>query len=59
MYRAGTERQEELAVEHSERPEYPDDHKRFSLNEDWAATIVGLVLFLACLLGLLTPELIP
>lgn len=46
-------------MERSERPEYPDDHKRFSLNEDWAATIVGLVLFLACLLGLLTPEPIP
>ncbi|MBB5830785.1 hypothetical protein [Brachybacterium aquaticum] len=43
----------------SERPDYPDDHKRFSLNEDWIATIVGLLIFGACMLGLISPELIP
>lgn len=41
------------------RPESPDDHKRFSLNEDWAATAAGLVLFAACMAGLISPELIP
>lgn len=41
------------------RQESPDDHKRFSLNEDWAATLVGLLLFAACMAGLLSPELIP
>ncbi|HEX7352768.1 hypothetical protein [Brachybacterium sp.] len=43
----------------SERPESPDDHQRFSLNEDWAATLVGLVIFAACMLGLLSPDLLP
>lgn len=42
-----------------QRPESPDDHKRFSLNEDWAATIVGLVIFGLCMVGLVSPELIP
>ncbi|MGP5716428.1 hypothetical protein ACTXO9_11160 [Brachybacterium tyrofermentans] len=42
-----------------ERPEYPDDHKRFSLSEDWIATILGLLLFAACMIGLISPELIP
>ena len=37
----------------------PDDHGRFSLNEDWTATIIGLVLLGACLLGLVSPGLIP
>ncbi|UYG16875.1 hypothetical protein BRM3_00055 [Brachybacterium huguangmaarense] len=41
------------------RPESPDDHRRFSLSEDWAATVLGLVLLVLCLLGLLSPELIP
>ena len=27
----------------TERPDNPDDHKRFSLGEDWIATLVGLV----------------
>lgn len=42
-----------------ERPEYPDDHKRFSLSEDWIATILGLLLVAACMIGLISPELIP
>lgn len=37
----------------------PDDHRKFSLGEDWAATIVGLVIFTLCLVGALTPEMIP
>lgn len=37
----------------------PDDHGKFSLNEDWTATIIGLVLLGACLLGLVSPDLIP
>ncbi|WP_281258665.1 hypothetical protein [Brevibacterium ihuae] len=37
----------------------PDDHGRFSLNEDWTATIIGLVLLAACLLGIIGPEIIP
>ena len=37
----------------------PDDHRKFSLGEDWAATIVGLVFFTLCLVGALTPEMIP
>lgn len=43
----------------SRRPESPDDHKRFSLNEDWAATLMGLLLLAACMVGLISPELIP
>ncbi len=43
----------------TERPDHPDDHKRFSLGEDWIATLVGLVLFTACMVGLIAPELIP
>lgn len=43
----------------SRRPESPDDHERFSLNEDWAATLVGLLLLAACMVGLISPELIP
>lgn len=42
-----------------QRPESPDDHQRFSLNEDWTATVVGLVIFGACMAGLIAPELIP
>ena len=43
----------------TERPDNPDDHKRFSLGEDWIATLVGLVMFGACMAGLISPELIP
>lgn len=43
----------------TERPDDPDDHKRFSLGEDWIATLVGLVLFGACMAGLISSELIP
>jgi hypothetical protein len=50
---------EEITVSSTERPEHPDDHKRFSLGEDWIATLVGLLLFAACMLGLVSPELIP
>lgn len=39
--------------------ESPDDHRRFSLSEDWAATVVGLLLLALCLLGVLPAELIP
>jgi len=46
-------------VSSTERPDRPDDHKRFSLGEDWIATLVGLVLFAACMAGLIAPELIP
>lgn len=42
-----------------DRPDHPDDHKRFSLGEDWLATLVGLAIFTACMLGLITPELVP
>lgn len=42
-----------------ERQESPDDHRRFSLSEDWTATIIGLVIFTACMVGLISPELIP
>lgn len=37
----------------------PDDHRRFSLSEDWLATVIGLVLLAVCLLGLIDPDLIP
>lgn len=37
----------------------PDDHKKFSLGEDWAATLVGLTIFALCVVGALTPEMIP
>ena len=43
----------------SDRPDHPDDHQRFSLSEDWLATIVGLLIFAACMIGLISPELIP
>lgn len=43
----------------SEGSEAPDDHRRFSLNEDWAATAVGLVIFVLCLVGVITPDLVP
>lgn len=43
----------------SDRPDHPDDHERFSLNEDWLATLVGLAIFTACMIGLITPELVP
>lgn len=37
----------------------PDDHKKFSLGEDWTATLVGLAIFALCMVGALTPEMIP
>lgn len=37
----------------------PDDHGKFSLNEDWTATIVGLVILTVCLFGFISPDLIP
>ncbi len=37
----------------------PDDYGKFSLNEDWTATIIGLLLLGACLLGLISADLIP
>ncbi len=53
-------RLEESTVSSSgERPDHPDDHRRFSLGEDWIATLVGLLLFTACMVGLIGPELIP
>ncbi|WP_394281253.1 hypothetical protein [Corynebacterium sp.] len=30
----------------------PDSHGKFSLSEDWTATIAGLVLLIACLAGI-------
>ncbi|WP_199173926.1 MULTISPECIES: hypothetical protein [unclassified Brachybacterium] len=41
------------------RPDHPDDHRRFSLGEDWIATIVGLALFGLCMAGAISPALIP
>lgn len=41
------------------RPEYPDDHRRFSHSEDWIATVIGLLLLVGCLAGVIAPELIP
>lgn len=43
----------------SDRPEHPDDHQRFSLNEDWIATLLGLLIFGACMAGLIAPGLLP
>lgn len=37
----------------------PDDHKKFSLGEDWTATIIGLAIFALCVVGALTPKMIP
>lgn len=37
----------------------PDDHRKFSLGEDWAATIIGLILFAFCLGGIITPDMVP
>ncbi|WP_019160086.1 hypothetical protein [Brevibacterium senegalense] len=37
----------------------PDDHRKFSLGEDWTATIVGLILFGLCMGGVVTAEMIP
>lgn len=37
----------------------PDGHGKFSLNEDWAATVVGLLLVAAALLGLLPEGIVP
>ena len=45
--------------ERPDHPDHPDDHRRFSLGEDWIATFVGLLLFAACMTGLIGPELIP
>lgn len=48
-----------MSAQQQPRPESPDDHKRFSLSEDWAATVVGLILLALCLTGLITPGMIP
>lgn len=57
--RRDTSTLEEITVSSTERPDHPDDHRRFSLGEDWIATLVGLLLFAACMAGLIAPELIP
>jgi ABC-type nickel/cobalt efflux system permease component RcnA len=44
---------------HRTAPASPDDHRKFSLSEDWLATVAGLLLFAACMAGLLTPEMLP
>lgn len=43
----------------SSSPESPEDHRRFSLSEDWIATAIGLVLFALCALGAIAPGMIP
>lgn len=48
-----------MSAQQQSRPESPDDHKRFSLSEDWAATVVGIILLALCLAGLISPEMIP
>lgn len=42
-----------------ESPESPEDHRRFSLGEDWCATIAGLAIVLLCLLGAVPEGLLP
>ena len=37
----------------------PDEARRFHLNEDWAATVVGLLLLALVLTGLLPGWLVP
>lgn len=37
----------------------PDDHRKFSLGEDWTATIIGIVLFALCMGGVVTAGMIP
>lgn len=39
--------------------DHPEAHRRFSLGEDWTATILGLIVLGLCLLGAVSPELIP
>lgn len=38
-------------AERADPPENPDDHGKFSLSEDWTATIAGLVILVLALLG--------
>lgn len=42
-----------------ESPESPEDHRRFSLGEDWCATIAGLAIVLLCLLGAVPEGMLP
>lgn len=37
----------------------PTDHNKFSINEDWIATVVGLVLLVIALVGIIPVGLIP
>lgn len=45
--------------ESPEFPESPEDHRRFSLGEDWCATIAGLAIVLLCLLGAVPEGMLP
>ncbi len=36
----------------------PDDAGKFSISEDWAATVVGLLLLAMCLLGWITKDML-
>lgn len=33
--------------------------RRWQVNEDWAATVIGLALLVLALTGIITPELVP
>lgn len=35
-----------------------DARGKFSINEDWLATVVGLILLTLCLTGVITPEMV-
>lgn len=37
----------------------PDQHGKFSINEDWLATVIGLVLLALVLLGVIPDGVIP
>lgn len=37
----------------------PTDHGKFSISEDWLATVVGLVLLVVALVGIIPVGLIP
>lgn len=39
--------------------EAPNDHGKFSINEDWLATVVGLVLMTLILTGVIPTGIIP
>ncbi|SJM51202.1 hypothetical protein [Gulosibacter sp. 10] len=49
---ANTDRQDYVDIPPTE-VEAPDSHGKFSLNEDWWATIVGTALVLLCLGGII------